>query len=186
MILKHSATGATIVSIPTAHALDSLCFLLGEFKTLNATTAVTLPTIQYTNPNGSKTAPEKRTFVDSVAVQGILESGITVSFSCTNTTEATPGRFEWIIAGEKASLKFESSFPFIAFPTTLYQFTPGGEGAKWEEIGVMTGNSGGIGELYAAFADEKEGFVDFDEAVKRHRMVEAIERSAANGTRESY
>ena len=45
---------------------------------------------------------------------------------------------------------------------------------------------GGIGEVYNAFAEGKGGIVDFDEAVKRHKMVDAIFRSGEKGTRESY
>ncbi|KAK3176113.1 hypothetical protein OEA41_007435 [Lepraria neglecta] len=178
--------GVNFITIPTAHALDPLCFLLGEFKSLNATAATNFPTVQFTRPDGTVTEPEKRRFVDSVAVQGVLESGTTVTFSSTTTTDATPGQFEWIIAGEKASLKFEAPVMFIVLhPPALYQYTPG-EGAKWEEVEVVGGGGGGIGEVYAAFAEGKEGVVDFEEALKRHRMVAAIEKSAANGTRESY
>ena len=185
MILTNVIIGANFITILTAHALDPLCFLLGEFKSLNATTATTFPTIQFKRPDGTMTEPEKRKFVDSVAVQGVLESGTTVAFSITTTTDATPGKFEWIIAGEKASLKFEAPVMFISsYPPTLSQYTPG-EGAKWEEIEVV-GGGGGVGEVYAAYAEGKEGVVDFEEALKRHRMVAAIEKSAANGTRESY
>ena len=186
MILTSVIIGANFITIPTAHALDPLCFLLGEFKSLNATTATTFPTVQFTRSDGTKTEPEKRKFVDSVAVQGVLESGTTVTFSSTTTTDATPGQFEWIIAGEKASLKFEAPVMFIVlYPPALYQYTPG-EGAKWEELEVVGCGGGGIGEVYAAYAEGKEGVVDFEEALKRHRMVAAIEKSAANGTRESY
>ena len=185
-MLTNTIIGANFITIPTAHALDPLCFLLGEFKSLNATTTTTFPTVQFTKPDGTKTEPDKRKFVDSVAVQGILESGTIVSFSSTTTTDATPGQFEWIIAGEKASLKFEAPIMFIAnHPPALYQFKPG-EGAKWEEVEVVGGGGGGIGEVYVAYAEGKEGVVNFDAALVRHRMVAAIEKSAANGTRESY
>lgn len=175
-----------MVSIPTAHMLDPLCFLLSEFKSLNATTAITYPTVQFTKADGTKTEPAERKFVDSISVQGVLQSGATASLSISATAEATPERFEWIISGAKGSLKIEGAAAFIVMaPPTLYQYTPG-EGAKWEEVQVEKGMFGDIGEVYAAYAEGRKGVVDFDEAVKRHRMVEAIYRSAEKGTRESY
>lgn len=122
----------------------------------------------------------------------------------SSTTEATPARFEWIISGEKGSLRFASQSQFIAIaPHTLHQSTlpePAGKGeegkektafdrktgGQWEEVEVEKGSLGGIGAVYAAFAEGDRDLVDFDEAAKRHRMAEAIFRSAKNGTRESY
>ncbi|KAL9066028.1 MAG: hypothetical protein Q9161_007818 [Pseudevernia consocians] len=188
-------SGANIVTIPTIHSLDPLCYLLGEFKSLNATTATTFPEIGFIQADGSKTDPVKSTLADFVSIQGVLESGATVNFVSSSTTEATPAHFEWIISGEEGSLKLEGPGQFIAMaPPTLYQFAPpkqvgkGDEekGGKWEEVEVEKGGFGGIGEVYAAFAEGNQDLVDFDVAVKRHKMVEAIFRSAKEGTRESY
>lgn len=192
-----------MISIATAHLLDPLCVLLGEFKSLNATTVTTYPTIQFTKDDGTKMAPEPRQFADSIAIQGVLESGITVSFTNVYTTEATPDNLEWIISGEEGSLKFTGASSFLAFsPPTLYLYKPieaeeprmknvykPAEGGTWQEVdvGTPTPAFGGIGPVYEAFASGKEGaYVDFDEAVKRHKMVEAIYRSAEKGTRETY
>ena len=143
----------------------------------------------------------KRNFADSISVQGVLESGATLSFVFTSTTDATPGHLQWIISGEKGSLKFEGSNGFIAMAQpTLYQHFAGGNrgsewyqpkgyeagGEGWEEVKVGDTVFGGIGEVYGAYAEGKKGYVDFEEAVTRHRLVEAIYRSAEKGTRESY
>lgn len=61
--------------------------------------------------------------------------------------------------------------------------------AKWDEVKVEpgVGGFGGVGDLYHAYVrGDKEGFVDFEGAVVRHRMVEAIKRSAKNGVKERY
>lgn len=200
--LNDPKSGANLVTIPTIHALDPLCYLLGEFKSLNATTATTMPELRFTQADGSKSEPVKSNIADFVSIQGVLESGATVSYVSSSTTEATPGHFEWIVSGEEGSLKFESGNQFIAMaPPTLYQFAlpkqdgkddgdkgpyATKEGGKWEEVEVEKGPFGGIGGVYAAFAEGNKDLVDFDEAVKRHQMVEAIFRSAKNGTRESY
>lgn len=199
-------SGASLVSIPTIHALDPVCYLLGEFKHLNATTTITFPELRFTNADGSKTEPVKASTADYVSIQGVLESGATVNFVSSSTTDATPGRFEWIISGELGSLKFEGPGQFIAMvPHTLSHFAPvtqdgkednetkgvqailpKKEKGKWEEVEFAKGAFGGIGEVYAAFAAGDKDLVDFDEAVKRHKMVEAIFRSAEKGARESY
>ena len=200
--LNDPKSGASIVSIATIHALDPLCYLLGEFKSLNGTTATAFPELRFVQTDGSKGEPVKSNIADFVAVSGVLESGVTASFVMTLTTEATPTRNEWIISGEKGALKFESEAPFMAIgPHKLYQSRlhkqdgKGSEdqspyavkdGVRWEEVEFEQGAFGGIGEVYAAFADGNKDLVDFDEAVKRHKMVEAILRSAKNGTRESY
>ena len=93
---------------------------------------------------------------------------------------------------------------FIAGAThTLYQLAPvkedgkgykekgpdaTKEGGRWEEVEVERESleGGGIGEVYAAFAGRNKDLVDFDVAVKRHKMVQAIFCSAKNGTREKY
>lgn len=207
MSVKNSYTndpknGANFLTIPTLHALDPLCYLLGEFKSLNATATTNFPEVRFTQADGSRTEPVKSNIADTVSIQGVLESGASVNFVSSSTTEATPGRFEWIISGEEGSLKFEGPSQFIAMTTpTLYHSALSKEegkgeenkgpyetkeAGKWEEIKFGKGPFGGIGEVYAAFAEGNKDLVDFDEAVKRHKMVEAIFRSSKNGTRESY
>lgn len=154
---------------------------------MNATTAITFPEVQQNGDNG-ESEMVKRNTIDSIAVQGILENGATANYSFTSTTDAAPPRSEWIIIGEKGSLKFESPSPFIWMtPPTMSRYTPG-EGAKWEQVEVASPMAfGGVGEVYAAFAEGKtDGLVDFEAAVVRHKMVDAIYRSAEKGTRESY
>ena len=188
--------GANIVTIPTIHSLDPLCYLLGEFKSFNVTTATVFPELRFVQADGSKGEPVKSKIADFISVSGVLESGAAVSFVSASATEATPEHLEWIISGEKGSLKLEGPSQFIVLaPPTLYQSTlpnPDGKGqeekskAQWEEVEYEKGGLGGIGEVYAAFAEGNKDLVDFDVAVRRHKMVEAIFRSAENGTRESY
>ena len=180
-------SGANLVTIPTIHSLDPICYLLGDFKYLNATTAIAFPELVFIQEDGSKSQPVKRNSPDSISIQGVLESGATVSFAFSSTTEATPSRFEWIISGEKGALRFESVSSFLAMaPHTLYQSSPAQEGGQWKEVEVEKGSFGGIGAVYAGLAEGSRDVVDFDQAVERHKMVEAIFRSAKNGTRESY
>ena len=103
-------------------------------------------------------------------------------------------------------MKFVGDSSFLAFsPPKLYIYKPVQETegtksteddvygkpqlkAEWEEVtGLATPAFGGIGPVYEAFARGKEGtWATFEDALTRHRMVEAIYRSAEMGTRESY
>lgn len=196
--------GADTVSIITIHAMDPLCYLLGEFQSFNATTATAFPELRFIQADGSKGEPVKSNLADFISISGVLESGVAVNYVSKFTTEATPERMEWIISGEKGSLKLEGAGALMAMaPPTLYQYAqPEQEGqekegksrfmpekgGQWEEIEMENGNGafGGIGEVYRAFAEGNKDLVDFEVAVKRHKMVEAIFRSAKNGTKESY
>ena len=178
-----STAGADWTTIPCGHILDPLCYLLGEFKSLNATSAIVHPKVEI---DGKAT---DRATSDSVSVTGILESGATASFSSTVSPPTTPGNMHWIISGEGGALKFAGESSFLAFqPPTLYQTKVMEGGAKWEEVEVPKSKYfGGIAEVYEAFAEGKsEGLVDFEEAVKRHRMIDAIVRSSNSGERVSY
>ena len=174
--------GANFTTILVAHSIDPLCYVLGEFKSLNATSSIVHPTVKI---DGSETA---RNTADSVTVSGVLESGATATFTSGITTPATPENLYWIISGEKGSLKLEGTSALFAFKApTLYQYLPG-EGAKWEEIEVAKSKHfGGIAEIYETFAEGKrDGILDFEEAVKRHRLIDAIFRSSESGQRVSY
>ena len=57
---------------------------------------------------------------------------------------------------------------------------------QWEEIEYEKGAMGGIGAVYTALAEGSKDLVDFDVAVERHKIVEAIFRSAESGRRETF
>ena len=170
---------------------------------MNATAATTYPTVQFVKVDGTILAPEPRNFRDTVMVHGVLKNGITVGFMYTSTSKATPDSIEWIISGETGALKFSGPSAFMTLGSPkLYLHKPserGGEersitqepsgGRNWAEveIGTPAPAVGGIGPVYEAFASGKQGnYVDFDGAVIRHKMVEAVSRSVEKGTREVY
>ncbi|KAL8755293.1 MAG: hypothetical protein Q9184_004837 [Pyrenodesmia sp. 2 TL-2023] len=201
-------SGASILSIPVMHTLDAVLHVLAsELSSLSATAITTYPTISFLSPTGDKSAPEPKRFADNIAISGTLTPGGGVlSFQYLITAPATPSTFHLTICGEKGALKMEgTNFAVQMVPPKLYQATaPEGAGqkgvyesreggAEWEEVevpkGRMHGHFGGVAELYEAIAmgkGKEDGIVDFEEAVKRHRMVEAIARSARDGSRESY
>lgn len=120
----------------------------------------------------TKTVSETRRLADSICLRGILERGTIVSFMNTSTTEAiltalSPPKLYLYKLTKAESAKEEGPYK-------------PGQGGKWEKVegGTPSPASGGIRPVYEAFASGKKGtYVDFDDAVKRHKMVQAIYRS---------
>lgn len=202
--INNPALGANLITIAVMHALDPLLYLLGEFKSFNATTATVHPELRFIQADGSKGEPVKSRIADFVSISGVLESGAAVNFVLESVTAATPENMEWIISGEKGSLKLETPAAFLTMsPPNLYRTTTpeqdsegkdrkgkaaweGRGKAQWEEVEYEKGGFGGIGEVYTALAEGNKDLVDFDVALQRHKVVEAILRSAENGTRETF
>jgi predicted dehydrogenase len=160
--------------------MDALTFLLGEFESLSAQTHQHFD-LQIADENGEyKTVPS--TSPDSFTVQGTLKGGASASVHLVSTAETNPKELTWIIYGDKGALKIEGSSLMIAFGTFTLQYFKDG---SWGDVEVEANN--GVGEVYRAFAeDKKDSIVTFEEALVRHRMIEAVFKSARDGTRESY
>lgn len=194
-------SGANLVSIPVAHNLDPVLFALGsEFAHLTADLNINSPDALFQSGDGKSVQSVKRNGPDYVNVSGQLKSGTSLSMVTYLTSLATPDHLSWLIAGEKASLKIESDHSQLQMaPSAVLSMYKPPEGSKknmyanpapphWEPIEFPKSSYfGGVAEVYLAFAEGKtEALVDFEEATKRHRMVDAIFRSAKNGTRETY
>ncbi|KAL8740844.1 MAG: hypothetical protein Q9190_006495, partial [Brigantiaea leucoxantha] len=197
--------GASLLSIACAHTLDPILHTLGEFSSLSATTSILNPTITYPS-----SPPEPRLKPDNILIHGTLTSGTSLNFQYQIPPANTiPAQYSWTLIGEKGALKvegtgfqvqmmdlrvFQSRSPRVNGEKdetggSIYDQKEEGSGPQWVGVEIEKSNInkmfGGIGEVYEAFAEKgREGVVGFEEAVTRHRMVEAIERSARDGRRE--
>ncbi|KAL9047129.1 MAG: hypothetical protein Q9214_000220 [Letrouitia sp. 1 TL-2023] len=198
--------GTSLLSIPVAHTLDPILHILGEFKSLNATTSIANPNVTFLSPDGTLSDPVPRNDPDNVIIQGTLISGATLNFQFIMPPSSTPSTFSWLIYGEKGAVKVESSSCAVqmmeakVFKTELLDTSAASTkalrevfsrtGPQWKEISIekreLNKFFGGIGVAYEAFVKNPGELVTFDDAVVRHRMVEAIKKSAKEGTRESY
>src|SRR5437667_9178615 len=188
------ANGANLLTIPVGHSLDLLNYVLGEFAELSAVSDLRRPliTIQETGEQIVNTA------ADQIAVIGTLRSGATASVHIREAVAGGSG-FLWEINGTDGTLRITADaavpgiFPLtvagaqgrnepaeLAVPTALTQ--------KWPMLASLEGGPAfNVGRAYAAFAaDIANGphpAPDFDDAVLRHEVIAAIERSAASGER---
>jgi predicted dehydrogenase len=187
-------SGANLLTIPVGHSLDLLNYVLGEFVELSALSDVRRPliTIEETREQVVKTA------VDQVAVIGTLTSGATASIHIREAVAGGTG-FLWEINGTDGTLRITADaalpeiFPLtvagaqgrnepaqLAVPTALTQ--------KWPTLrGIQGSPAFNVARAYAAFAADIENGThtvpDFGDAVRRHEVIAAIERSAASGKR---
>src|SRR5881409_606699 len=188
------ANGANVLTIAVGHSLDILNYVLGEFADLSAVSDLRRPliTIEETGEQIVKTA------ADQVAVIGTLTSGATASVHVREAVAGGTG-FLWEINGTDGTLRItaDAAYPEI-YPLTVWGAHGPGEpaqlavpGALIQKWPALTGLEGApaynVGRAYAAFAaDIANGthtVPDFADAVRRHEVIAAIERSAASGER---
>jgi len=192
--LNDKKNGATMLSIPLGHTVDALCHCLGEVRELAATMTVRRKsfTIEGTGERKLPMATE-----DQVCVTGLLDGGAALSIHYRgglsrgtnllweiNGTEgdlqltAAVGHaqmFEMTVRGAKGA---QSALEVLPVPQQYWSTPPRGQDL-----------STNVAQAYARFArDYREGThfcPTFDDAVTRHRMLDAIEKSAASGQRQT-
>jgi predicted dehydrogenase len=186
--------GANLLTIPVGHSLDLLNYVLGEFAELSAVSDVRRPliTIEETGEQIVKTA------ADQVAVIGTLTSGATASIHIREAVAGGTG-FLWEINGTDGTLRITAgaALPEI-FPLTVAGAQGRNELAelavpkaltlKWPTLTSLEGAPAfNVARAYAAFATDIDNGThtvpDFADAVRRHEVIAAIERSAASGRR---
>src|SRR5438876_1678544 len=186
--------GANVLTIAVGHSLDVLNHVLSEFVELSAVSDLRRPliTIEETGDQIVKTAP------DQIAVIGTLTSGATASIHVREGVAGGTG-FLWEINGTDGTLRItaDEAQPQI-FPLTVAGAEGGKEPAKlavpaaltqkWAALSGLEGAPAyNVGRAYAAFAADinngTHAVPDFDDAVRRHEVIAAIERSAASGER---
>jgi len=189
------ANGANLLTVPFGHSLDILNHVLGEFAELSAVSDVRRPliTVEETREQIVKTA------ADQIAVIGTLTSGAIASIHIREAVAGGTG-FLWEINGSDGTLRItaDAALPEI-FPLTV----AGGPGrnepvelaippaltGKWPTLASLEGAPAfNVARVYAAFAADIENGThtvpDFADAVRRHEVLAAIERSAAEGKRQ--
>jgi len=186
--------GANLLTIAVGHSLDLLNYVLGEFADLSAVSALRRPriTIDETGEQIVKTA------ADQIAVIGTLASGVTASIHLREAVAGGTG-FLWEINGTDGTLRItaDAAVPGI-YPLTVAGArgrnepaelaTPAALTQKWPALtSLEAAPADNVGRAYAAFAADIDNGThtvpDFADAVRRHQVIAAIERSAASGER---
>jgi predicted dehydrogenase len=192
--MLEKANGANLLTVAVGHSLDTLNFVLGEFVELSAVSALRRPII---NIEGTGEQMVK-TAADQIAVIGTLASGATASLHVREFVAGGTG-FLWEINGTDGTLRItaDAALPEI-FPLTVAGSRGGSEltklaipaalTGKWPALASLEGAPAyNVGRAYAAFAADLDKGThtvpDFADAVQRHELIDAIDRSAASGER---
>jgi predicted dehydrogenase len=170
---EHASNGASMLSIAFGHAVDAVCWTLGEFVQLSATAATRRHEIPVTGTGRFV----RRTVHDQIAVTGVLADGAVVSMhyrggrsSCTN--------FLWEINGTAGDL-------VLTAPSGQLQMTSPevllGRGRELSDItpSAGEGEAANVFEAYRVLALGGDGLATFADAVARHDLLALVEERSS-------
>lgn len=188
--------GATMLSIGLGHTVDALCDLLGEFDSLGATMATRRKTSRIVETGDIIPL----TVADQIAVNGTLTGGTVASIHYrAGTSRGT--NLLWEINGTEGDLRMTASGGAVQCFDVAIEGGRGDDGSvsplaipaahylapRPEPMDYWVYN---VRQAYRRLADDlRDGtrlLPSFDDAIVRHRMLEAIRRAAATGERQSY
>jgi predicted dehydrogenase len=179
--------GANTLTIAGGHAIDALCFVLGEFEEVSARLATRIPTWHNTDTGQDVSVDSP----DWVSVNGRLSGGAEVAFLVATVPSSPSGnRFE--IYGSKGTLVINGGSANSG-PNRLHgalgkaPLAPMDTPARFTLVPEATpdGSPRNVAQAYVRLANASSANTpfapDFAHAVKRHKLIEAIERSSAEG-----
>jgi predicted dehydrogenase len=189
--LNDKSNGATMLSIALGHAADALCHCLGEVRELSATMTRRRTTFIIAETGESK----PMTAEDQIGVSGVLEGGAAFTIHYrggvsrgTNLLweiNGAEGDLQLTAAGGQAQI-FELEVRGGDGDQTSLEIMPVPEQYQWAP---PQGPSTNVAQAYARFArdyrDSTHLCPTFEDAVTRHRMLDAIETAAATGQRQT-
>ena len=181
------ANGANTLTIAGGHAIDALCAVLGEFVEISARVATRIP--EWRTLEGK---PVPVDAPDSINVVGRMASGAEVSVNVA-AVPSNPGGNRLEIYGREGALVIRANGALSLGPNQMHA----GKGKeamvsmpvlakyRFAPDGTPGGQPYNVAQAYARAAGALRGGgsfdVDFNLAVQRHQLIDAIERSAATG-----
>ena len=185
---RERVNGANPLTIAGGHAIDALCFILGEITDVSA--RVTTRITEWRDADTGAALPVDAP--DSIAVAGRFASGAEVAIQVASVPVQPSGtRLE--IYGREGALFLTAGSANIGpnrllgarSGETLAEMAPPDEYLLVPE-GTPSGPPRNVAQGYARLADAFRAGdpfdPDFDVAVTRHRLLEAIERSSESGS----
>lgn len=185
--LDDKANGANLLTIPIGHTLDALAGIVGEWTALSATAAIAWPEVRI--DGGGVVA---RTSWDQIAIAGRIgdavasvhyRGGIFPGTGLLLELVGTDGTLQ--LAGDMGHLQMSNPRLLGAKSGEALAELPLPAGARCVPDALPDGAPLNVGQNYAQIArDLIEGTriaPDFDHAVKRHHMLDQIERAIAAG-----
>ena len=187
--MADATQGANTLTIATGHSIDALCFCVGEFREVAARVATQVPV--WEEPGAGQRV--NVTSPDNILVSGTLTQGAVASVHVASVPWHGSGwRME--VYGREGTL-LALGQPTARFDTVKL-LGARGDGTGLEEIAipdrltsvpreVSSGEPFNVAQLYRSLAgairEGRDAQPDFDLAVTRHRLLDAIQRSSDQG-----
>lgn len=187
--------GASMLTIPLGHAVDAFCWCLGEFVELKATFATRYPEVKIA---GSATVVTSN-IADQISLSGTLQNGAVASIHFHGGKSRGPG-FQWEINGTEGDLLIEGVSGHIQMTPVTLKGARGSEkkvadlpipaSCLWAPRETPEGIPFNVAQAYVQVAEDMRNGTrnapTFDDAVTRHRMIDAIVTAAKSGRQQSY
>ena len=190
---RDKALGANTLTIAFGHVIDALCMCLGDFTEVSATVATRVH--QWHERDTGKDLDV--TSPDTVAVTGALAGGAVVSAQSSSIPWLASG-FRLEVYGRDGTLVLESQ----EHPQTNGLRLMGGKAVDsvlqelevpsrltWVPDSVPQGSSLDVAQMWSRFVHAirtgERVEPDFDTAVERHRLLDAIQRASDTGQRQT-
>ncbi|NUY79618.1 Gfo/Idh/MocA family oxidoreductase [Flavobacterium sp. MAH-1] len=181
--------GAGMINVTFGNAADALCYVLGEFSELNATTATRRATT--TIVEDGDIIPMK--IADQVAVTGKLLSGAVASIHFRGGM--FPGtNFFWEINGTKGDIQISAAGGSLAVFEPEIRISAGLNGPMEPTPVPQSYNlvsdygldyiPASVGQNYMLIQSGEAP--TFEDALLRHKMIDAVEKAARDGSSQSY
>ena len=183
--------GATTLSISTGHAIDALCFCVGEFKEVWAMVTTQVPVWEF--PEIGKTVDV--TSPDNVMVIGTLSNGAVASFHTamipwngSGSRIEVYGREGTLVASTRGMIQYAgirlqgnrakaSHLELLDIPDRL----------NWVPSEMPNGPPFNVAQMYRRLAEAIRGQEaagpDFKQAVRTQNLLDAIQRSSDTGAK---
>ncbi len=186
---RENRLGATTLTIAFGHIIDSLCMCLGEFAEVTAVVSTQVAQWQESDTGRAVnvTAP------DNVLVSGGLSSGALVSAHVASIPWHGSG-YRLEVYGRKGTLAVEAlEHPHLRSARILggkegdseLKELPIPKRHTWVPESVPQGPPFNVAQMWSRFGEgirkDKPVVPDFDTAVTRHKLLDAIQRASETG-----
>jgi predicted dehydrogenase len=179
--------GANTLTIAGGHAIDALCYVVGEFEEVSARLATRITEWHNTDTGGTMQVDSP----DWISVAGRLASGAEVSFLVT-TVPLNPSGNRFEIYGREGTLVISGGSPNVG-PSRLHGSQGDAPLVEMEPperftlvpASLPAGPARNVAQGYVRLAQAMSSGGSYEpgfaHAVTRHALIAAIERSSAEG-----
>lgn len=186
-------TRANLMTIPFGHAVDALCYVLGEVKDISASLANLRPELELLDkdkePTGKKVSKTAHDYINKTGA--LVDGAGIVNVTYAGRLSRVGRELHWEINSTEGTLVLEGGkmggYVQMFQPSVRLGTDDGVEDVEVEKAPDFSFNVGKAWDAWAGFGvDKGYSVTTWEDALVRHRMIEALYRSAESGRKENY